>query len=548
MVVCPGSRSQALALATAELAAAGRIRMRVRIDERSAGFLALGLAIESGRPVAVVVTSGTAVAELHPAVLEAAHAGVPLVVLAADRPAELRGTGANQATTQPGIFGHAVRVDIDVPAPADGDDHAAVAAGITDRLLGLAGPALLNLAFRAPLSSPGVPAAALPSRAGAGTDGPSAEPASNPLLLSPDAATLVVAGLGAGPGAEQLARELGAPLVAEVVSGAHFGPNLVPGPAELLDDERFGGRVRRVVVIGRPSIGRELPTLVARPDVETVVVRGPWREQWVPPGASVMLVDAVAVGDASEAGAPEVTADADTDAAAVRRAWLGSWTHTARAALERSARAEPAPDLNPTMALRERAASARAELAALRTGVDRRELVEAVWAASWPHDRVLFGASRLVRVADAVLPGKRLRVAANRGLAGIDGTVSTGVGVALAAAVDADRGGVTRVLLGDLTLLHDVGGLLFPEGEERPRVMLVVGNDHGGTIFDGLEVRASAPAELFDRVQLTPQRVDIAALAAAYGWEHRSVRSRGDLASALTAATGPTIVEVALER
>ena len=117
VVVAPGSRSQALALAAAELERVGAIRLHVRIDERGAAFLALGTAIESGRPAVVVTTSGTAVANLHPAVLEAHHSGVPLIICSADRPAELRGIRSNQTTMQPGIFAGAVRLERDVAAP-----------------------------------------------------------------------------------------------------------------------------------------------------------------------------------------------------------------------------------------------------------------------------------------------------------------------------------------------------------------------------------------------------------------------------------------------
>ena len=117
VVLCPGSRSAPLAYAVLAAARAGGLRLHVRVDERSAGFLALGLARGSGDPVAVVTTSGTAVANLHPAVLEAHHAGVPLVVVSADRPHELRGTGANQTTEQPGLFGSAIRYAVDLPAP-----------------------------------------------------------------------------------------------------------------------------------------------------------------------------------------------------------------------------------------------------------------------------------------------------------------------------------------------------------------------------------------------------------------------------------------------
>ncbi|HWM32641.1 MAG TPA: thiamine pyrophosphate-binding protein, partial [Pseudolysinimonas sp.] len=144
IVLCPGSRSQALALAAAAYERAGRVRLRVRIDERSAGFLAIGLAAETDAPVAVITTSGTAVAELHPAVLEAAHSGVPLVLLTADRPPELIGVGANQATVQPGIFGGAARL-IEV----DGSDDAADAVQLAaDIVTSITGPVHVNIAFR----------------------------------------------------------------------------------------------------------------------------------------------------------------------------------------------------------------------------------------------------------------------------------------------------------------------------------------------------------------------------------------------------------------
>jgi len=210
-----------------------------------------------------------------------------------------------------------------------------------------------------------------------------------------------------------------------------------------------------------------------------------------------------------------------------------------------------------------------------------------VWRATWPHDRLVLAASRLIRELDRVAPGKRVVVHANRGLAGIDGTISTAVGVALAqqSSIPERAGGeemassapvvapvartrvrpahreigVTRLLAGDLAFLHDVGGLAFGEGEQRPRIMVIVGNDGGGTIFDDLEVaeaRASNGVEgaaspgpsPYDRVMLTPQTASIEHLAGAYGWEYRRVETRGELDPALSACTGPTIVEVPLPR
>jgi 2-succinyl-5-enolpyruvyl-6-hydroxy-3-cyclohexene-1-carboxylate synthase len=154
----------------------------------------------------------------------------------------------------------------------------------------------------------------------------------------------------------------------------------------------------------------------------------------------------------------------------------------------------------------------------------------------------------LIREVDRVAPGKKIRVHANRGLAGIDGTISTALGIALSSQLDAaNSAGTTRVLLGDLAFFHDVGALLFGAGEVRPRIQVIVGNDSGGTIFDGLEVGAFAgPA--FDRVLLTPQQASIEQLAAAYGWDYLRVDTRGGLDQALTASLNPTVIEVPLDR
>ena len=195
----------------------------------------------------------------------------------------------------------------------------------------------------------------------------------------------------------------------------------------------------------------------------------------------------------------------------------------------------------------ERARFARDQLAEQRQPVTRRLLVRSVWDATWPHDRLVVGASRLIRELDRAAPGKRIRVHANRGLAGIDGTIATATGVGLAAAAAGDRG-TTRVLLGDLAFLHDAGSLLGSGGAEaEPRLQVIVGDDRGGTIFDLLEVAESTEAALFDRAMRTPQDADIPAIAAAYGWEVRTVAHRGDLLPALTdAGAARTLIHVPL--
>ena len=528
VVLSPGSRSQALALAAAEFELAGRLRLRVRIDERVAGFLALGLAVETRMPALVITTSGTAVANLHPAVLEAHHAGVPMIVVTADRPPELHGIGANQTTRQRGIFGEAVHFERDVEAPSDSGFSAEYPGELARETVAAAlghssapGPVHLNVAFREPLSAAigGLPDLALqdlPPRRRV----PAAE-------LGPAEGTVVVAGADAGPVAEEFARASGSPLLAEVSSGARFGPQLVVSYRALLDDPAFGGAVRRAVVFGHPTLSRQVPALLRRDGVEVVVVRGPGAEPY-DPGRRAAIVDA-----AQYTGPP------------AERSWAGRWVQASRALQGTDAAASvSAPDPDSPG---DQARFSREQLAAFRHPVDRRMLVQAVWRATWPHDRLVLGASRLIRELDVVAPGKRIRVHSNRGLAGIDGTIATATGVALAAEADGATG-TTRVLLGDLALLHDVGALLFGEGEPRPRLQVIVGDDGGGTIFDGLEVAASAPASAFDRVLYTPQSVRMPALADAYGWRYLRAGNRGELEEALTASAGPTLVHVPLER
>jgi 2-succinyl-5-enolpyruvyl-6-hydroxy-3-cyclohexene-1-carboxylate synthase len=523
IVLSPGSRSQALALAAAEYERAGLVRLHVRIDERVGGFLALGLAVETGLPVVVLLTSGTAVANLHPAVLEAHHSGVSLVVLSSDRPASLRGIGSNQTTVQAGIFGVATPWSRDIPAPvgAAGEKDAAAALAREAWAAAFASrpqPVHLNVAFAEPLSS----ATFLPESGDDWTAEPDEplEPAPFALAVAPG--TVVIAGAGAGQRAEEVARQLGAPLLAEVSSGAHFGPNLVVAYRELLNTGNFGDRIARVIVFGHPTLSREIPALIQRDGVETIVVRSSAVDDYNPGHRVAKFVEGVSVvGD---------------DDSAAGRSWLGRWVTSSRALLE--------PPAEPSAAELGNAEFARRELAAIREPIDRRMLVEAVWRSTWPHDRLVLGASRLIREADKYVPGKKIPVHANRGLAGIDGTISTAIGIALGSETD----GTTRVLLGDLAALHDSGGMLFGAGETRPRVQVIVGNDGGGTIFDDLEVAASAPQDSLDRVLLTPQVIDFAALATAYGWTYLRATNRGELDQALTAATGPTLIEVPLER
>lgn len=539
LIVCPGSRSQAIALAAARAAREGSLALHVRIDERSAAFLALGLARETGSPVAIVVTSGTALANLHPAMLEAHHSDVPLIAITADRPAELQGVRANQTTRQPGIFGDAARVVLDVGADAlrhpEGDAVRAVRAALGWRGDAIAdgapvaassepddahtesGPVQLNIAFREPLSG-GAPAAARPIE-------PVGRPPMPTATLRAAAATVVIAGADAGAAAVDLAEAIGAPLIAEPTSGARFGRVLVPHGRDVI--AQLGEAVRRVVVLGHPTLARAVTGLIRRPDVEVVTIGRAGQDNVRGTGATTVLTGRIEVEPA------------ERDAEDIGREWIERWVAAGRA-LAAEHDAESAPDSQLS-----RSAYAKAELAEGRTPITRRELVTQVWDRTWPHDRLVVAASRLIRELDAFAGPKAVTARANRGLAGIDGTVSTASGIAIAHRRSGEPG-LTRLLIGDLALLHDAGGLHVPPGEERPQLQIIVGNDRGGSLFDLLEVAGSAAPDDFARVLRTPHEVDFEHLAAAYGWPYERVSDRAGLRRALSQAR-PGIIEAVLE-
>ncbi|WP_341958294.1 2-succinyl-5-enolpyruvyl-6-hydroxy-3-cyclohexene-1-carboxylic-acid synthase [Microbacterium sp. LWH13-1.2] len=530
LVLSPGSRSQALALAAVHAANQGHLRVHVRIDERVAGFTALGLSRETGVPTAVLCTSGTAAANLLPAAMEAFHSGVPLLLLTADRPPELRGVGANQATIQPGLFGAWVREQIDAPVPGDGDwsglaERAvavALGADAARGLPGVAGPVHLNLPSREPLSGE------IPALEIAPGDAPKAR-VPEPFVLDRGPRTVVIAGADAGADAEEIAHAGSWPLIAEIVSGARFGRQIVHGYRALLGDDHLGGRIERAVVLGHPTLSREVAQLLSRADVDVIAVRR---------GGEALNLNGRTTSAASVSVVP----------GAGDREWLGAWlTASAAHTVDLSERA-PDQDGLASSDFTARRDAVKAELEAVRRPLDRALLADAVWRATWPHDRLVFGSSRLVRVADAVLGGKKVPVHANRGLAGIDGTIATATGIALASQAGGAPG-VTRVLLGDLAFLHDVGALLLPPDEDEPRLQVVVGNDGGGTIFDGLEVASTADRADLDRAFYTPHTVRLEKLALAYGWEYQRVTTRTALDQVLTTpAGGRQLIEVPLTR
>ncbi|MGY1770590.1 2-succinyl-5-enolpyruvyl-6-hydroxy-3-cyclohexene-1-carboxylic-acid synthase [Blastococcus sp. SYSU D00813] len=504
-VVAPGSRSAPVALALAAAERAGRLALHVRTDERTAAFLALGLARASGRPVPVLTTSGTATAHLHAAVLEADASGVPLVALTADRPPELRATGANQTIDQPGLYGGAVRFTADVGVPEAGREEPQnrywralvarallVARGVVS---GDPGPVQLNLAFREPLLPDGPAAAegAWAGRAGGApwTAGEPGAPGPAPLPAGP-ARTVVVAGdapAALGAAAAALARRSGWPVVAEPSSGA-WGAGL-RGGALLLGSAGWlaGHRPERVLVVGRPTLARPVNALLADPAVRVEVV--PAGSRWADAGRT-----AAAVGALPVTGTP-----ADPD-------WAAAWT-------EAAGRAGAAVD----------AVLAREPRTAARLARD-------VVAAAPAGGLLVLGSSTPVRDVDRLaVPRGDLTVLANRGVAGIDGTVSTAAGAALAHR--RAGGGPAVALLGDLTFLHDLTGLLPGEGEPEPDLTVVVPDNDGGGIFAQLEPGRPRYADDYRRVFGTPHGRDLAAVARALGWPAEELPGAADLPAAL---------------
>ncbi len=504
-VLAPGSRSAPLVYALAAAEVGERIRPHVRIDERAAAFTALGIGRhDPAHPAAVVTTSGTATAHLHAAVMEAHHSRIPLLVLTADRPAELREVGANQTTRQAGMFRSLVRLAVDLPAPTAAEATALelrTAVSTAARALAAAtgehpGPVHLNLSFRDPLvprprtDDPGpeeTPAQRIVLTRRAGT-GPAA-----PHPVPVDDRTVVVAGDGAGPEAAELAARHGLPLLAEPSSGARHGTTLVPGyPAllrEVMADASHPLRPRRAIVLGHPTLSRPVVgALLGAEDVE-VIVADPQLD-WADVARRARLVVPAAVGE--EQGPVD---------ARERQAHLAAWRAAASAAT------------------------------ATLPGSWQQRAALAVWEASGPHDVLVLGSSSLVRDLEQQAGATSARVVANRGLAGIDGTTAMAGGLALAGEAGPGR---VRLLVGDLTALHDLTGLLIGPEETRPALDVVVVDDGGGRIFSGLE-HAAAPPDLLRRFFTTPHGADIAAAAAALGAQAHRV-TEDSLPEALAAS------------
>lgn len=521
--LAPGSRSAPLALALA----GASFPLHVHLDERSAAYFALGAAKATGRPAVVLCTSGTAAANFHPAVLEAHHARVPLIVCTADRPPELRDVGAGQTVDQLHLYGSAVRWFVEAEVPADRPGAPAAWRQLAARAVAAAsgppaGPVHLDLPFREPLVPSGKPEVEAPGR-------PDGRPwtVTAPVTRAPDGATaarltetvrnasrgLLVAGWGADVAPRTASRFADAarwPVLADPLSDLRSGPHAISTYDGLLRVTAFARdhRPDLVVRIGAPLTSKVATTWLD-PAVPQVLVdpNGAWSDP--AHGVSERLpVDAELLLDAL-AGGLGTSPAARTD-------WLDGWLaaeDTARRALDSwlDARSEPFE------------------------GRVARDVVAAV-----PNGTtIVVGSSMPVRDVEAfVAPRTGVRYLANRGVNGIDGLVSTALGVAATT-------GPVVALLGDLCLLHDANGLVGAGDRRLDATFVVVDNDGGG-IFSLLP-QADLP-EHFEALFGTPHGLDLAGLASLHGLPVTEIEKAADVEPAVRSSVDAGGVHLVLVR
>ncbi|MGH7912009.1 MAG: 2-succinyl-5-enolpyruvyl-6-hydroxy-3-cyclohexene-1-carboxylic-acid synthase, partial [Candidatus Dormibacteraceae bacterium] len=501
--LAPGSRSTPLAVAFARHPA---VRHLVHLDERSASFFALGRARVTGRAVALLCTSGTAAAEFHAAVLEADLSRVPLLVLTADRPPELRGVGANQVIDQVGLYGSAVRWFVDPGPPEELGDGGRAWRRLAGRALAATagpppGPVQANLPFREPLlPPPGVrvdplpapaptlvvtPSLGLPQEADLDRLAARLEAAERPLIVAGEltATELAVAGGPLGAGVDALARAVGAPALAEPSSGLRRagGVHLVP-PGDALLRAGFGARHRPDVVVrlGALPTSKALGALLAGSGAFQIVLDpgGGWRDP-----------DLVA----GEFWRTDLVATLEGLAERCRQPCDRSWTRAWITAGERATRTlDSALDASP-----------------LHEGHVVRALARALTEPGAPRLPVFVGSSLPIRDVDTFWPATAgIRLYGNRGASGIDGLVSSGLGVADAA------GGRAVLLIGDLSLYHDMNGLWAIRRHGLRPLVLVLDNNGGG-IFDTLP--QAGHEDVFEELFGTPLDLRVEDVATLYG-------------------------------
>lgn len=683
-VISPGSRSAPLTYALTALEQVGLVRTHVRLDERSAAFFALGLAksgiyrqdsiksrtettgfeggtratlaatadratdlsaescnnewfTESYTPVALVVTSGTAVAELGAGIMEAFHAGIPLMVLTADRPRALRGTGANQTTWQEGFYGRYCPVALDIDATEDVIEESVekIRCAVSRAWANVSGrmrqccPIHINLCFAPPLVSSenwdipqdllqvesGEDAAIFPRVAGnltpphqsagsslgkeetpgeSGSVGQAEGRLKGALAASnktnrvqefsaprPEAKTVVVLADQCPQAVQTAAASWGLPVLAEptVPVGIGSAVQIAHGPQVL---PAMASEIRQVIVAGHATLSRSVAALLSRMDipiyslpslgaktnltgkyVETSVERvgevfpkaadTSWLQRWQRAAHAVeeayrRCVDSRAVTVWQNSKYAALDSRPGSPGKTAEEVALKKSTKVVFATSGDTARASLASEVAHRLRLSHSDNSAELEesLRELEMGIDPfafARIYEDVYAPGASQGctppLTMLGASNTIRAFDlAARGGRGIRYCANRGLSGIDGNISTALGLA------AGTGRAVRLIAGDLTCLHDLTGLLTGQLEKQPVVQVMVLNDRGGNIFATLEHGEQRYREVFPRYFLTPQRFDFSALATGLGWDYRCAQDAEELKKILRETPRREIVEI----
>ena len=462
-VLSPGSRNAPLSLALYQAEERGLIRLHVRIDERGAAFFALGIAKATGKYVPVICTSGTAVANYYPATLEAYHSATNLLLITADRPAKLRRTGANQTTLQNQIFGEFVRHSIDTSSPID-----------LTALLSDSGPVHINLQFEEPL----LPEDDQDWLSGIHAHVPKPAPLPNSNIETSTSKNIVIVGhdrAGFGEGEiEELARALHAPIISE--DPLRFKDAIAHSPI-LLSDERVRNKLKPelAVIIGRTTLSRSTNSYIEL--AERTVVIDPRK------------IDTARTASEILHSIPKVKISSNLD-----ENWWESWRNFESLAKQ---------------ALEDYPVWSEGALAS-------------IVAADLENDSALFVASsRPIRDLEAfATPRADLVTYANRGLAGIDGNISTAMGIAT-------HHDETYAILGDLAFLHDISALANPI---KDVLTIIVVDNNGGGIFSTLPQRG---ANGFEKVFGTPHNQDLAKIVGGFGISFDVVENPKDLHIAL---------------
>ena len=516
----PGSRSAPLALTVAERP---ELTVHVILDERSAAFFAIGIAKASGVPALLICTSGTAVANYLPAIHEARRAGVAMLILTADRPPELRGTGANQTTDQIKIFGDAVLSFVEMGAPEPLETSNMYWRSVAARAFATAtgahpGPVHLNVAFREPLvptDDGGAFPFGLEGRAnGAPWHRELRSPAGIPRevveRIEGAKRGLIVAGHLETGGSEvaELAEALGWPLVAEATSNARRAGQSIDHYDLILGSDRFTDSHIPDLVLSFGSVG--LSKTLARLLGKAPQILVGASDTWLDAGRTAELRLSIPAGDfCSALGEAGI-------GSSVAEGWRESWSDaalTARGVIEE---------------------------ASTKSRLSEPQAARTLLAESPNGAHIIVGASMPIRDVDNFSAARQdVRLFANRGLNGIDGFISTALGIA------SSTGTSTYALCGDLTFLHDQGALLHAAQRGVDLTIVLVNNDGGG-IFSFLP-QAQFP-EHFETVFGTPQAVDIALLCRAHGITHVSVDDRDGFTSCLAPAPGIRVVELRTDR